>query len=374
VYVSGPTPPPYYPPNMVSIESPAYCSNISGNTTINIRAPGLTSATVKCWQQGGTYGSDATVGTVTLDANGSGSVVFPANNFPHGPITVRIIGTNGTITDICNLQLYNTGGVIWNQGAPAATPPPAAGMSLIYSDDFNTMPSISSTGAGATYCAHKPGGGDFGDIPFSDPTGTGNPFSQVDSYLRIRADANKNTAGLISSLRMDGTGITATAPAYFECCMIGPNAIGSWPAFWLMTKGVYQGLDKPADELDTIEAYGVQDINHPNQTGFWTSSHTWNQSGTYPFIYQNNNMTSIGGGATWHQTFHTYGTKITLTDTIYYCDNIEVGRHATTPLSKTDPFFFFINLAVGGNGWPVDLTRYNGVVDMYVDYVRVYKG
>jgi beta-glucanase (GH16 family) len=141
-----------------------------------------------------------------------------------------------------------------------------------------------------------------------------------------------------------------------------------------MTKGVYQGLDKPADELDTIEAYGVQDLSHPNQSGYWVASHTWNQgAGPFPTIYQNVNMTSLGGGANWSQTFHTYGTKITQTDTIYYCDNVEIGRHATTPLSKTDPFFFFINLAVGGNGWPMDLSRYNGTVDMYVDYVRVYK-
>jgi len=58
---------------------------------------------------------------------------------------------------------------------------------------------------------------------------------------------------------------------------------------------------------------------------------------------------------------------------IYYCDNIEVGRHPTLPLSKKQPFFFLINLATGG-GWPVDLSRYNGVADMYVDYVRVYQG
>ena len=35
--------------------------------------------------------------------------------------------------------------------------------------------------------------------------------------------------------------------------------------------------------------------------------------------------------------------------------------------------FFMIDLATGG-GWPVDLSRYNGVADMYVDYVRVYQG
>jgi hypothetical protein len=357
----------------VYVSSPAYCSNISGDTTISIVAPNLTSATVKCWQSGDTYGSDSTVGTVTLDGSGNGSIVFPANSYPHGPLNIKITGTNGSDTNVCSLQVYNTSGTVWNQGIPSATPAAAEGMSLVFSDDFNTMPSISSTGADATYAAHKPGGGDFSSIPFADPTGPGNPFSQVDSYLRIRTSATLNTAGLISALRADGTGVTATAPCYFECRFIAQNAIGTWPAFWLMTKDVYKGLDVPADELDTIEGYGIEDPNHGNYKGYWVASHTWNQGeGPFPYLYRNFDMTTLGGGANWHQTFHTYGTKITLTDTIYYMDNIEVGRHASTPLSISDPYFFFINNATGG-GWPVDLSRYNGLADMYVDWVRVYK-
>jgi hypothetical protein len=37
------------------------------------------------------------------------------------------------------------------------------------------------------------------------------------------------------------------------------------------------------------------------------------------------------------------------------------------------PIFFLVNFATGG-GRPVDLSRYNGVADMYVHYVRVYQG
>jgi hypothetical protein len=47
-------------------------------------------------------------------------------------------------------------------------------------------------------------------------------------------------------------------------------------------------------------------------------------------------------------------------------------RAGPVPLSKQKPIFFLINLATGG-GWPVDLSRYNGVADMYVDFVRVYQ-
>ena len=43
------------------------------------------------------------------------------------------------------------------------------------------------------------------------------------------------------------------------------------------------------------------------------------------------------------------------------------------PLFREKPLFFMVNLATGG-GWPVDLSRYDGVAEMYIDYVRVYQG
>jgi len=67
--------------------------------------------------------------------------------------------------------------------------------------------------------------------------------------------------------------------------------------------------------------------------------------------------------------------KVGLDDTVYYCNNIEVARHKTARISGSEPFFFLVNLAVGGaSGWPTDLSRYNGIADMYVDYVRVFQG
>jgi hypothetical protein len=374
-YVSGPIPPPPVVRGQIGVTSPAYGSDVQGDTNLTITAPGFASVEVKCWQQGGEFGSDSTVGTVTLDDSGKGELVFPANKYPHGPITVRISGEGGGMKDTCNLQLYNKGGVSWNEGIPKDAPPPAEGMSLVYADDFSGPLSISKTGAGATYYSHKPGGGDFGKLPFTDFEAPNNPFSQVDTYLRIRADANKNSTGLISSLKKDGTGIMAKAPCYFECRFIAQNATGTWPAFWLMTRDVYKGLKEPADELDVIEGYGGFGPGNPNQTGYWTTTHTWNQK-EKPLggVYKQYPMTKFGGHSSWWETFHIYGCKITETDTIYYCDNIEVARHPTNPLSKTRPFFFLINLAVPGAGWHMDLSRYGGIADMYVDYVRVYQG
>jgi hypothetical protein len=205
-----------YPPQQVTVLSPAYCSDIKGNTPLSIVAPGLTSAEVRCWKQGAGFGADSSVGTVTLDAQGKGSIVFPADAYPHGPITVRIAGTNGARQDNCYLQLYNKGGVSWNEGMPAEAPPPAKGMTLLFSDDFKGALSISSTDPKATYYDHKPPRGhqDFSSLTFTSHDSPSTPFSQVDSYLRIRASEKTHTAGLISSLKNDVSGIKASLPCY----------------------------------------------------------------------------------------------------------------------------------------------------------------
>jgi len=388
IHVSGPKPPKRFRRHEIAVTSPEYCSEVAGNTTVTLVAPGFQRVTVKCWKQGEGFGADSEVAAVDLDENGHGSFDFPADAYPHGPVTVRISAEGGEAKDNCYLQLYNKGGVRWNEGLPE-DPPAAKGMKLVFADDFTGPFTVSSTGSQGTYYDHKPPGGqqDFSTLRFTSLDQPNNPFRQVDSYLRIRASEQAQSSGLISSLKNDASGITARAPCYFECRFIGPNAIGTWPAFWLLTDYMTdyvqgKGLQVPCDELDIIEAYGGEGPGHPNAfDAYMICPHAWNQGESgkalekqaFEGLHNPIRMRKFGIPSTWFDTLHTYGCKITDTDTVYYCDNVEVGRHATLPLSKQQPFFFLINLATGG-GWPVDLSRYNGLADMYVDFVRVYQG
>jgi hypothetical protein len=371
--------------SQIGVVSPEYCADVQGDTAIAVSAPGFARVIAKCWKQGAGFGADSTIATVRLDAKGRGSFVFPAGAYPHGPVTVRISGESGELKDNCYLQLYNKGGVVWNQGIPTEPPPAAKGMSLVFADDFTGPLSISSTDPKAAYYDHKPPGGsqDFSAHTFSGHDSPRNPFSQIDSYLRIRASDKAHSSGLISSMKNDATGITAKAPCYFECRFIAPNAIGTWPSFWLLTDYMTdyrKGVKVPCDELDVIEAYGGEGPHEPNAFDtYMITPHCWDQGETgkavekaaFDGMHNPIHMRKLGIPSAWFETFHTYGCKITPTDTIYYCDDIEVGRHATLPLSKRSSFFFLIDLATGG-GWPVDLSRYHGLADMYVDYVRVY--
>jgi len=370
----------------IAVLAPGYCSEVRGNATVLLAAPGFQSVTVKCWKQGGLMGSDSLVATPVLDARGDGTFVFPADQYPHGPLTVRILGARGAVKDTCYLQVYNKGGVSWREGMPKA-PPQAKGMKLVFADDFKGPLSISSTNPKATYYDHKPPGGhqDFSVHVFTGHESPGNPFSQVDSYLRIRASDKTRSSGLISSLKNDASGIKVSPPCYFECRFIGPNAIGTWPGFWLMTDYMtnyeVKGDKTPCDELDIIEAYGGEGPGAPNAGDtYMITPHCWNQGEAgkaiekkaYERMHNPIRMHAASIPSTWFETFHVYGCKITKSDTIYYCDDVEVGRHATLPLSRESPLFFMVNLATGG-GWPVDLSRYDGLADMYIDYVRVYK-
>ena len=121
----------------------------------------------------------------------------------------------------------------------------------------------------------------------------------------------------------------------------------------------------------SLEAYGGEGPGHPDAFDtYMICPHAWDQGDmgkalekkAFAAMHNPVRMGKLGIPSAWYETFHVYGCKITKTDTIYYCDNIEVGRHATLPLSKQERFFFLINLATGG-GWPVDLSRYDGQAD-----------
>lgn len=372
----------------ITVIRPEYRARVNGNVTIEFTASGMTTASAFCWRQPtadkpGKWGHDVclTPSGLAMGSNGTASFTFRAHDFPHGPVNVRILAQNKEgMRDICELQLYNEGGAKWNQGLPDEPPPAAKGMKLVFADDFNQPLSIAKDGRGARYNAHKPRFGDFSGWPFSDPSGANNPFEQVDTFLRIKARkpaGTKGYTGLIAPVDMDGKGVFATAPAYFECRFIAQSAPGTWPAFWTITRS---GLERraAADELDIVEAYGGVGPKNPNHAGYSIVSHFWQQTNSdgskKKDVSQRVPVMQLGGRSYWSTTFHTYAVKIGLNETIYFFDDIEVLRHPSNELSKTEPHFFLANLAIGGiSGWPIDLERYGNGSDMYIDFIRVYQ-
>lgn len=232
----------------IQVIKPAYRSTVSGKTTVTFKAPGMENAEARCWHQPdeknpGPWGYDAVVMPAQkIDGNQETTFEFPADEFPQGPITIRIATQNSKgKRDICELQLYNQGGVKWNQGIPDTTPPGAEGLKLIFADDFNKMPSISRYGVGTTYMGHKPpdGSQDFSGWRFShkdDYPGAHDPYEQTGTWLRIKAraegpDKKKWGTGIFAPVDIDLNGVTAAPPFYMECRFTAQSAPGAWPAF-----------------------------------------------------------------------------------------------------------------------------------------------
>lgn len=378
----------------IAVSAPAYCSSVKGDVTVTFKAPGMTTVHALCWQQPtkdnpSPWGHNADLAPdLKLDGEGNGSFVFHADQFPNGPLNVRIFAKDsGTNQDYCELQLFNEGGEVWNQGVPKTDPPAAKGMKVVFTDDFDGPLSIAGDNSGK-YWTHW-GGGDGSSWPFSEFDNPLKPFSQVKgqlkNYLRIHASkpsGSNGCTGTLTPCHKDDTGFTAKAPCYFECRLLAQDAKGTWPAFWLTTHG-----GKGCDELDGIEAYGINSKEGGIWSAYHVTSHFWGQpdpawvkdktKGPDGNPYAAHKMVmpmELGGHSDWSTTFHNYGVLITPEFTAYYLDDIEVLRHPSGEVSATRPFSFLLNLAIGGGGWNANLERYGNQSDMWVDYVRVYEG
>ncbi|WOO43618.1 hypothetical protein [Rubellicoccus peritrichatus] len=371
----------------VYVSSPEYRSDVNGNTLIQIDSPDHANQTAvaKCWQHGAGLGADTTVATVALDAAGKGSFTFPAGSYPKGPITIRITAGG----DTCHLQLYNTGGVSWKEGLAAApTPPQAAGLSLVFADDFDGPLSISRTGEGATYGSHTVGYKDFSRPKFRDFEDSNNPFSQRDTYLRIRATTladesgtpaevtaarslnwNSSAAGTghLCSVAQNLSGFRMQVPFYMECRFIAQRAKGSWPSFWALSTPNVDGGEYA--EIDVIEAYGSV-----AQKRYTAGIHNWptDDARDYKLVQMDGSIAGTNA-ADWSDSVHTYGCLVTESVTYYYLDNVEVWNHPTRQEWLIQEFYFYFGYAFAGtSGWLSELGRYGFKSDMYVDWVRMY--
>jgi hypothetical protein len=374
----------------IDVISPGYCSSVRGDVNVVIKAPGMTTLRALCWQQPtranrNPWGHDVNLApALTLDSDGNGEFVFHADSFPHGPINVRLYAKSNTDSqDYCELQLFNSGGVVWNEGIPKKVPPAAEGMKLAFADDFDGPLSISGDRSSTTarYWTHW-GGGDGSAWPFNDNTGPINPFSRIGTYLRIHANRPAGTAGATGNLCALNEPLKA--PCYLECRFLCQDAIGVWPAFWTVAPSKDPSIPG-TDEMDVIEAYGTNRGASGLWTGYHVTTHFWGQTDPawstaksadgkllHP-AYSVIQPILLGGKSSWSTTFHTYGLLVTKKDTVYYFDNIEVYRHPSGVHAANDPIIFLIDYALGG-GWPVDLSRYGNQSDMWVDYVRTFQG
>lgn len=326
----------------------------------------------------------------TPDASGnvSGTLNFSAEH--NGPLTFDVYAWDGPAGGVYQYQCKQRVHLFIEGGSDyvAPTPAAAAGMSLVFSDEFNGPLSISSTDSSAKWYPRKPDGAgfsDFGDAVFQDPAhlnGGSNPFFQRGSFLRIRCKYEPNvtdfegwgrvwTTGQLASGKPSASGgFYADLPYYAECRFLCPIGGVPWPAFWQTTRNGLIDTTHGNVETDTVEVLGLFPTNFRQGGVFYPAgggSVGRTAPGSDPGVYPND------GGMF---EFHTYGVLVTNTTTQFYMDGVAYGSYPTDqfPGGGTRADQFMIDNAFGG-GWGVWNSTLPGTdhYDMWVDFVKVYR-
>ncbi|MBW2962262.1 glycoside hydrolase family 16 protein [Mesonia aestuariivivens] len=144
-----------------------------------------------------------------------------------------------------------------------------------------------------------------------------------------------------------------------------PGGQGLWPAFWMLGANINEVGWPASGEIDILEFVGKQ----PDT--IYTSLHTPASFGETI----NSKQTSVKNITA---DFHTYKIEWSKDAIIFYLDDLEV--YYFSPKDKNDktypyhhPFYFLLNMAVGGNfgGPKVDDSIFPQ--RFYIDYIHVYQ-
>jgi beta-glucanase (GH16 family) len=144
-----------------------------------------------------------------------------------------------------------------------------------------------------------------------------------------------------------------------------PTGKGIWPAFWMLGSNIKQAGWPKCGEIDILEYVGRE----PNKV--FTSLHTQDSHGN-TINTKKTQIDAIEDG------FHLYAIDWTKDKIEFFVDNTSV--YIFSPEKKDEniwpfdqPFFFIINVAVGGNFGGHDIDNTIFPQEFLIDYIRVYQ-
>jgi len=190
--------------------------------------------------------------------------------------------------------------------------------------------------------------------------------------LHIVALTNSISGYSFTSARMKTQGLYST-PVYgrFEWRAKLPAGVGMWPALWLLGTNITSAGWPTCGEIDVVENNGATPTWVQGSLHWGPSNGEINNTATYNFV-------SPDSVTNWH----TYDLVWNPGSIQFYVDGnlYENDTGLSTPFNA--PFFFIMNLAVGGNYLAVNGTNPTVAqieagttfpAEMQVDYVRVYE-
>jgi beta-glucanase (GH16 family) len=187
-----------------------------------------------------------------------------------------------------------------------------------------------------------------------------------DGFLVIEARQERFMESYYTSARLKSQGLQEFQYGRIEARLRVPVGRGLWPAFWMLGSNFSEVGWPNSGEIDIMEYIGREPdlifgtIHGPGYSGALGLSH-WNRQ-DYDIADE----------------FHTYGIEWDEDQITWFYDGEEYGSYSRSDVGERDwpfdqPFFFILNLALGGTlPGPIGLdtvfpTQY------LVDYVRVFQ-
>lgn len=365
-------------PHTLSVENVTLVRNSKATTTfhfvIYVSPVNTKEISVNYTTKDGTAisGKDYTAvsGTLTIPANqstGHIDVIATADSLRQNdqtftlelssPVNATLSNSQATGT-IQNLGTYLP---IDNTGYTSASSYP--GMTLAWSDEF------SGKTLDAGNWTYEAGGSGWGNNELEYYTNSLNNSFLTGGYLVI--EARKETFGTnnYTSARIISKDKKTFTYGRIDIRAKLPKGQGLWPALWMLGNNIsQQGFGWPAcGEIDIMELLGQ------NPQKIYGTVH-WSSAGQYSSKGENYSITT----GDFSSSFHVFSIQWDSLKMTFLLDNVAYfTANKTDMVGSTNtfdkPFFFIMNVAVGGN-WPGNPNSFTTFPQrMIVDYVRVYQ-
>jgi hypothetical protein len=236
-----------------------------------------------------------------------------------------------------------------------------AGMNLVWSEDFNGKilnPAV---------WTHETGGGGWGNNELENYTNSPSNSFCSGGYMIIEARNELSGARNYSSARIISKDKKTFTYGRIDIRAKLPKGKGIWPALWMLGNSISEVSWPACGELDIMELLG-----HEPQKVY----------GTMHWGPQGGSSTHIGGDVSlssgnFSDSFHVFSLKWEQNQLSFLVDNVPYFTGSKTQVNGNypfdKPFFFIMNVAVGGN-WPGN-PDFTTVFPqrMIVDYIKVYQ-
>jgi beta-glucanase (GH16 family) len=254
---------------------------------------------------------------------------------------------------------------------PASAQTNVTQLNLVWDDEF-TQPN--GTFPDLTKWGYDTGGGGWGNNELETYTTTN---ARIQAGLLVIEADQQISAGKTNytSTRMLTKGKWSWTYGRMEARIKIPKGQGIWPAFWMLGANIDSVHWPACGEIDIMENIGKTSdqgtdhgtIHGPQGGGDYNGGAGVGGSYTLP------------GGTALSGAFHIYAMEWTTNQIKWYLDSTQffTATPASLPGGSTwvfsQPQFFILNVAVGGNwpGYPDGTTVFPQ--QMLVDYVRVYQ-